>query len=87
MSPLRAPCSGTIRVRLEHLGGHLQYPPALRRFLIDEHGQDLIEYGLLLGIFASGLALLVPILTTRMGTAFSNFGTGSNNLWVPVDPP
>jgi len=67
--------------------GRLQYPPALNRFLTDELGQDLIEYGLLLGILASGLALLIPILTARMGTTFTNFGATSNNLWVPSDPP
>ena len=88
MSPLHAPPVPARSVaRLERLGGYLQYPPALNRFLIDEHGQDLIEYGLLLGILASGLALLIPILTARMGTTFTTFGTNSNNLWVPSDPP
>jgi Flp pilus assembly pilin Flp len=63
------------------------YRPALNRFLTDEHGQDLIEYGFLLGILLSGLALLLPILLTRTGTAFTNWGTSANNLWVPSDPP
>ena len=66
---------------------HLRHFPVLNRFLIDEHGQDLIEYGLLLGIFVSGIALLLPILLSRMGTAFTTFGTNTNNLWVPADPP
>ena len=67
--------------------GHLRHSPALNRFLTDEHGQDLIEYGLLLGILASGLAVLLPILLNRTGAAFTNWGTSANNLWVPADPP
>jgi len=67
--------------------GYLRYRSALNRFLTDQQGQDLIEYSLLLGILASGLALLLPIISSRMGTAFTTWGTSTNNLWVPADPP
>ncbi len=56
------------------------------RFVADEHGQDLIEYGLLLGIIASGAIALMPILQSSISNAYQIWGTGRNNLWIPADP-
>ena len=45
-----------------------------RRFLADDCGQDLIEYGLL-----AGLISLVAV------TVIINVGTGVNDVWTGVD--
>lgn len=56
------------------------------RFVRDEHGQDLIEYGLLFAIIASGTIALMPTLQSTISTAYQTWGTGRNNLWIPPDP-
>ncbi len=58
----------------------------LRRLLREDAGQDLVEYGLLIGIVTVGGWLLLPTLPAKMGTAFRNWGTGVYNLWVPNAP-
>ena len=58
----------------------------LRRWLLDESGQDLIEYGLLASIIAIAGVVFFPFIKTAMGVAFGNWGTGVYNLWEP-DPP
>ena len=45
-----------------------------QRLLVEEDGQDLIEYALL-----AGLVSLVAV------TAVLNVGTGVNGIWVGVD--
>jgi Flp pilus assembly pilin Flp len=59
---------------------------ALSAFVADTRGQDLVEYGLLTGIVASGLFALIPSLLTRLQGAFIGWGDARNNLWVPLDP-
>jgi Flp pilus assembly pilin Flp len=56
------------------------------RFCRDEQGQDLIEYGLLLGIIGISALLVVPGLQNHMKTAFQGWGTNVHNIWVPNDP-
>ena len=46
----------------------------MKRFLVDDLGQDLIEYALL-----AGLISLMAV------TAILNVGTGVNNVWTGVD--
>ena len=46
----------------------------LKRFLVDDGGQDLIEYALL-----AGLISLMAV------TAILNIGTGVNDVWTGVD--
>ena len=56
------------------------------RFVRDEHGQDLIEYGLLFGIIATGTIALMPALQSSISTAYQLWSTGRNNLWIPPLP-
>jgi len=56
------------------------------RFLREENGQDLVEYGLLAVIFAIASALLFPQLIPAMGNAYSQHSTDINNAWVPDAP-
>jgi Flp pilus assembly pilin Flp len=54
--------------------------------ILDESGQDLIEYGLLASIIAIAGILFLPTIATKMGVNFGNWGTAVYNLWVPDDP-
>jgi Flp pilus assembly pilin Flp len=58
----------------------------LRRFLADERGQDLIEYGLLAAIIALAGSLILPQIGPRMDTAYRSWGTQVYNIWVPSAP-
>ena len=58
----------------------------LRRFLTDERGQDLVEYGLLAAIIGIAGSLILPQVAPKMDAAFRNWGTQVYNIWVPNDP-
>jgi Flp pilus assembly pilin Flp len=58
----------------------------VRRFIADEAGQDLIEYGLLALIIGLAGVGLFPIIRTKMGTNFSWWGAQVNNIWIPPNP-
>ena len=66
--------------------GPVTYDSLLRRFLVEERGQDLVEYAILAAIFGVIGFLMFPTLVTRMGTAYSTWGTQVNNIWVPNPP-
>ena len=57
-----------------------------RRLVCDETGQDVIEYGLL----SSGIALVGILIWNNIGvgiaTAYGNWDSNVQNLWVPNDP-
>jgi Flp pilus assembly pilin Flp len=58
-----------------------------RRYrLLDESGQDLIEYGLLVSIVAVAGILLVPAIQAAMVGRFDAWGVEVNKLWVPDNP-
>jgi Flp pilus assembly pilin Flp len=59
---------------------------ALHRRLLDDSGQDLIEYGLLASIIAAIGVLLFPAIKTAMGVRFGAWGDGVYGLWAPKDP-
>jgi Flp pilus assembly pilin Flp len=58
----------------------------LARFVSEERGQDLIEYGLL----SAGIALVGIITWNNIGigiaAAYGNWDSGVQNLWLPDDP-
>jgi pilus assembly protein Flp/PilA len=58
----------------------------IRRFLTDESGQDLIEYGLLAAVIGIAGYLVLPAIAPKMGNAFSQWGTQVYNAWVPPAP-
>jgi Flp pilus assembly pilin Flp len=57
-----------------------------RRLLVDDSGQDLIEYGLLASIIAVAGATVLPSVRTAMGNTFSGWNTAFYNLWTPNPP-
>jgi Flp pilus assembly pilin Flp len=52
-------------------------------FINDDSGQDLIEYGLLVGIVTAGLIAVLPTVQTKIATVFTGWGTQVNALWTP----
>jgi Flp pilus assembly pilin Flp len=58
----------------------------LVRFVRDQSGQDLVEYGLLVGAVAAVGVALFPAIVTALGVAFLQWNTGVNNLWLPPPP-
>ena len=47
----------------------------LSRFIHDEAGQDLIEYGLLIGIITAVLLVSINAIGPKIGTYFSTLNT------------
>ena len=58
----------------------------LRQWLLDDRGQDLIEYGLLALIVAIAGYLSFPVIKTAMDAAYTSWTTGAYNQWCPDDP-
>ena len=61
-------------------------PQWCRRLLVDDCGQDLIEYALLAAIIGIAGILVLPLIAPKMGNAFSNWGTQTWNEWRPSAP-
>jgi Flp pilus assembly pilin Flp len=57
-----------------------------RRFLADERGQDLVEYGLLAAIIGIAGALILPLIGPKMDNAFRTWGTQVYSIWEPSAP-
>jgi Flp pilus assembly pilin Flp len=58
----------------------------LWRLVVDEDGQDIIEYGLLAGLIATVGGAVFPVLADAMATAYRNVFTETHNAWQPCDP-
>jgi Flp pilus assembly pilin Flp len=57
-----------------------------RRFLADERGQDLIEYGMLAAIIGIAGYLVLPLIGPKMAGAFQLWGGNIYNAWQPPNP-
>jgi len=58
----------------------------LRKLIISETGQDVLEYALLTGaIGLSGLAVW-PLIETSLRNAYGRLDTQTQDLWVPPNP-
>ena len=58
----------------------------MRRLLVDDRGQDLIEYALLASIIGIAGVLVFPEMVERMENAYDTWTTGAYNDWCPDDP-
>ena len=47
----------------------------LKRFVAEESGQDLIEYGLLIGIITAGAVAFIPSIGSKVSSYFSALDT------------
>jgi len=54
--------------------------------LLNDDGQDLIEYALLTSIIGIAGVLLLPGIQTKMASAFSGWVSSVQAIWVPNDP-
>jgi Flp pilus assembly pilin Flp len=59
---------------------------AILRLLVDDRGQDLVEYALLSGIVGVAGVLLFPIIAGKMGAAYTSWQTGTQTAWEPCAP-
>jgi Flp pilus assembly pilin Flp len=58
----------------------------LRRFVFEESGQDLIEYGLLASIIGITSLIAYTSIPDKMGTAFKGWSSDVYDLWQPCPP-
>jgi len=58
----------------------------LKRFICEDSGQDLLEYGLLAASIAVAGAAVLPAIATKMGQLFATWGNDIYGAWVPNDP-
>ena len=59
---------------------------AFVRFVIDDAGQDLVEYGLLAGIIGVIGTLLFPVIAGRMQVAYNSWQLAVQDKWEPCPP-
>ncbi len=52
----------------------------LARFVREDEGQDLIEYGLLAGLITAGVVTIVLGVGTKVGTLFTNLKTATDQI-------
>ena len=74
-----------MRVVRRDLAEFWRCSPSIRYFFADDQGQDIVEYALLASIIGVASVLLFPLIG-RMGSAFSNWGSGVQSIWIPKDP-
>ena len=59
---------------------------ACRQLVADASGQDLLEYALLTAFIGLAGAAAFTLLAGSMHTAYGNWDSDTQNLWVPPDP-
>jgi Flp pilus assembly pilin Flp len=58
----------------------------LKRLLVEQDGQDLIEYALLTAALGFAGAAAFTLLGVSINTAYGAWEDGTNNLWEVPDP-
>lgn len=56
-----------------------KFAVSLRSFVVEESGQDLIEYALVAGLIGLGAVLAMTTLGGKVGTAFGTVGNQLTN--------
>ena len=56
------------------------------RLIVDERGQDLVEYALISGIVGIAGFLLLPAIANRMGLAYASWQSQAYVAWEPCPP-
>lgn len=81
--------------RQSNVGTACRIPPPFRRvmtiraltyFVIDDRGQDLVEYALLSGIVGVAGILLFPVIAGKMSAAYTSWQSGAQTAWEPCPP-
>jgi pilus assembly protein Flp/PilA len=55
-------------------------------FVLDESGDDLIEYALLAALIGIVGVVAFNTMSTKMGTAYSNWNATQHSNWEPCPP-
>jgi len=58
----------------------------LHRLWREDSGQDLVEYGLIVALVVIASIALFPQIATKMGAAFSSWGSNVQSIWIPWCP-
>ena len=58
----------------------------LKRFIVEQDGQDLIEYALLTGAVGFAGALAFDALGDAINGTYTSWDTGVNDLWEVPNP-
>jgi len=58
----------------------------LRRLLVDERGQDLIEYALLAALIGVVGVAIFPVIQGKLKGTYTGWGVEIKKLWIPKDP-
>jgi len=59
----------------------------LRRFLLEDDAQDLMEYVFLCAFIALVGIVVWQSIVTGMGIQYTEFNSGTQSLWTEPDPP
>ena len=58
----------------------------LSRWLVEESGQDLIEYALLCSFIAFSAVAGINLVSGAMNTSYESWDEGTKELWEVPDP-
>jgi Flp pilus assembly pilin Flp len=58
----------------------------LKRLVVDERGQDLLEYALLAALVGVVGVTIFPIIEGMLNGTYVGWGGAVQNLWIPKDP-
>jgi Flp pilus assembly pilin Flp len=58
----------------------------LKQLLVDERGQDLIEYGLLAALVGVVGVAIFPVIQGKLRGTYTGWGGAIQGLWIPKDP-
>jgi len=58
----------------------------LRAFIVDERGQDIIEYGLLSAVFGIVCIVVWISIQGRLRANYLGYDSGVNNIWESPPP-
>jgi Flp pilus assembly pilin Flp len=59
---------------------------AIIHLVVDDSGQDLVEYALLSGIITLAGVLLFPVVAGEMRAAYTTWNSGVQTVWEPCPP-
>jgi Flp pilus assembly pilin Flp len=58
----------------------------LKQLLVEERGQDLVEYGLLAALIGCVGVTIFPLIHAKLKNTYTGWGTAIQNLWIPKNP-
>lgn len=61
-------------------------PTMFTRLLVDDRGQDIIEYALLTAAIGIAGAVTWPLITDAIGAAYAAFDADTQAIWEVPDP-